>query len=110
MDLLKKIKSSTLVETIVATVLILIIFVISSLILNTIFRNNLSANTDAVETRLHLLEYQLKTDQLVLPYREIFEDWDISLELINEQTPSIQVLAQQEQSKKQITKTLPYVE
>ncbi len=110
MGLLEKIKGSTLVETIVATVLILIIFVISSLILNTIFRNNLNANTDAVETRLHVLEYQLNTDQLVLPYRETFEDWDISLELINEQTPTIQVLAKQGQSKKQISKTLSYVE
>ena len=110
MGLLKKIKSSTLVETIVATVLILIIFVISSLILNTIFRNNLSANRDAIEARLNILEYQLNNDMLVLPYRETFKEWDISMELVNERTPTIQILAQQEQSKKQISKTLPYVE
>ena len=110
MGLLKKIQSATLVETIVATVLILIIFVIASLILNTIFRNNLNANRDAVEARLNVLEYQLANDQLVLPYAETFKDWEVSLERADGQPQRIQVLAQQENSKKQITKIVPYVE
>ena len=83
MDVLKKVKSATLVEAIVATVLIVIVFVVASLILNNLVQNTYSKNTHAVENRLNELEYEIENDQIVFPYEEQFKDWDI---LISKET------------------------
>ncbi|WP_442845047.1 hypothetical protein [Leeuwenhoekiella sp. H156] len=110
MGLLKKVRSSTLIETLVATVLILIIFVISSMILNSLFRNHVTANTNDIEMRLNTLEYQLNSGQLDLPYMESYKDWEISLKRLDEKPLTVEIVAQREMSKKQINKILPYVE
>ncbi|MFS4469623.1 hypothetical protein [Maribacter sp. 2210JD10-5] len=79
MALLKKIKASTLMETLVATVLIVIIFMTSSMLLNNLLRQNVKQNIEAVEERLNSLEYQYKNGILKLPYHEDFESWEISI-------------------------------
>ena len=79
MALLKKIKASTLMETLVATVLIVVIFMISSMIMNNLLLNNVKQNTELAEERLNALEYQLKNDGFKLPYYEDFESWEISV-------------------------------
>lgn len=82
MDLLKKVKSATLVETLVATVLILVLFVISSLIINSIFQSNLMGNTSAVEKRMNELEYEFQSKKIEIPYAEDFKNWEVSIEKI----------------------------
>lgn len=79
MDVLKKLKSATLVEAIVATVLIVIVFVVASLILNNLVLNTYSKNTHAVEYRLNELEYEMQNNQIVFPYEEHFKDWEITI-------------------------------
>lgn len=80
MALLKKIRSSTLMEALVATVLIVIIFMIASLVLNNVLLNSFSKNTHAVETRISELEYQMRYSNIPLPYSEEFKNWNIRIE------------------------------
>ena len=80
MVVLKKIKSATLVEVIVATVLIVLIFMISSLLLNSLVLHTISKNTHVVETRMNALEYELQNGLLPVPYQENYSDWKISIQ------------------------------
>ena len=111
MGVLNKIKSATLVETIVATVLILILFVISSLMINNIFRNNFLSNTDDVERRLITLEYQLQNHQIDIPYNETYENWEIMLERQAESKDGVILMnAHKKGTKKAIEKTVYFEE
>jgi len=75
----KKIKASTLMETLVATVLIVIIFIIASMTLNNLLSRNIKQNTELAEERLNALEYQYKNKGIKLPYYEDFDSWEISI-------------------------------
>ncbi|QYJ68273.1 hypothetical protein [Flavobacterium litorale] len=81
MALLKKVKSATLMETLVATVLIVIVFIVASLILNNLLFNSFSKRTHDIETRIYELEYQVKNDNIQLPYQETFNNWEIELKI-----------------------------
>ena len=84
MALLKKIKAATLMETLVATVLIFVVFMLASVILNNLFSNSIKNNTRAVDTRLYTLQYLWQNDQLQLPYDEEFDNWIITVEKITD--------------------------
>ncbi|WP_028873151.1 PulJ/GspJ family protein [Psychroserpens burtonensis] len=79
MVVLKKIKASTLMETLVATVLVVIIFMLASMILNNIFSNTIKNNTQAIDTHLTELQYLQKNNKLELPYHKEFGKWQISI-------------------------------
>ena len=79
MVVLKKIKASTLMETLVATVLVVIIFLVSSMILNNIFSNTIKNNTRAIKAHLNELQYLHKNDRLQLPVQEEFGEWRINV-------------------------------
>jgi len=79
MALLKKIRSATLIEALVATVLIVIVFMVASLILNNVLLNSFSNNTHTVENRIHELEYQFLNGNVKTPYREESGKWNIDL-------------------------------
>ncbi|WP_281335988.1 hypothetical protein [Flavobacterium eburneipallidum] len=81
MVVLKKIKSATLVEVIIASLLIVIIFMIASLVLNNLVMNTFSKNRHPIETRLNVLEYKLQNDLIELPYQESYRNWDIEIQL-----------------------------
>jgi len=80
MVVLKKIQASTLMETLVATVLIVIVFVIASMTLNSIFSSSIKNNTRAIEAKLNELQYLKLNNKLELPYQDTFGDWNISAE------------------------------
>ncbi len=79
MALLKKLKGSTLMETMVATVLIVLIFMIASMLMNTIFSSNLKGNTQQLNAHLNQLEYAQKHGQITIPYEEEWEAWAIEI-------------------------------
>lgn len=79
MVILKKIKASTLVETITASVIIIIVFAIASLTLNNIFASTIKHNTNQLENYLYTLEYQYINKKLTLPYHATFENWELSI-------------------------------
>lgn len=83
MAVLKKLKGSTLMETMVATVLIIVIFMISSLILNNIFSGYVQGSMRSLENRIRELEYKVINGNMKIPYYEVYENWE--LEIIKEQ-------------------------
>ncbi len=66
-------------ETLVATVLIVVVFMISSMTLNNLLVSNIRQNTELAEERLNALEYQYKNNGIKLPYYEDFESWEITI-------------------------------
>ncbi|WP_046744108.1 hypothetical protein [Kordia zhangzhouensis] len=83
MALLKKIKAATLMETLVATVLIVLVFMISTFLLNSLFNNTVRQNTDALKTHISELAYLSIHHQISVPYDEVFDNWDISVERVD---------------------------
>ncbi|MEQ3663787.1 hypothetical protein [Olleya sp.] len=80
MVVLIKVKASTLIETLVATVLIIIIFIISSMILNNIYLSSIINDTRAINAQLNELQYLNLNGKLELPYRDTFSNWNIKVE------------------------------
>lgn len=108
MDVLKKVKSATLVESLIATVLIVVIFIVSSLAINNLLLNGFNNNTDEIENRLYQLEYEYQNKKMQLPYNEIFQNWNISVIKIlvpNSNFNTTEFKAKKQQSSKVIIKT-----
>ncbi|TXG34841.1 hypothetical protein [Seonamhaeicola maritimus] len=80
MVVLKKIKASTLMETLVASVLIVIVFMMASMVLNNMFSNTVKNDISDIETYINELEYLYKNEKLVLPYYGAFESWHITIQ------------------------------
>lgn len=79
MVVLKKIKASTLMETLIATVLIMVIFIVSSLILNNLFSKNIATNNRAIKAKLHEIEYLYYNEKIGLPFYATYNQWKISI-------------------------------
>lgn len=107
MDVLKKVKSATLVESLIATVLIVVIFIVSSLVINNLLLNGFNNNTTEIENRLCQLEYEYQNKNIQLPYNENFQNWKISITKIkieNTSSNTIEFSAKNEQPTKTIIK------
>ncbi|WP_109301636.1 hypothetical protein [Aquimarina sp. AU474] len=79
MVILKRIRGATLIETLTASVLIIIVFMIASLSFNNIFNNHVKRNQSAIENRIKELEYLTIHQKIKLPYTEDFAGWDIEV-------------------------------
>ena len=95
MALLKRIKASTLMETLVATVLIVVIFMTASMLLNNMLSAKVKRNTEVIAERMNALEYQLQNHALALPYYEEFGPWEINIASDNSDNTAIIVLEAQ---------------
>jgi len=73
----KKLKGSTLVETLVASVIIIVIFSITSLTLNTVFINTINANTSVIDVHMNKLNYLYHHQKIDTKYQENFKNWEI---------------------------------
>jgi len=113
---LKKIKGSTLIESLVASVIIIIIFTIASLTLNNVFQSSIKNNVDRVQNRINTLEYLYLNDRITYPYHEDFEDWEIQLIKSKQNNGSFFVLeakqlntpSTKQRTKKSISRKLTY--
>jgi hypothetical protein len=111
MVVLKKVKSATLVEVIVASVLIVIMFMIASLVLNNLVLNTFSKNSHPIENRLNELEYELENDLIKLPYNENYKGWDIAIRIEKKDSKmDLLILATNEKNTKEITRQRIYAE
>lgn len=81
MVVLKKLKSATLIETLVATVLIVLVFMISSLLMNTMYSSLQNNNTRVIDTKIKQLLYLAKHQTIQLPYSTNHKDWEIYVAL-----------------------------
>lgn len=103
MVILKKITSATLVEALVATVIVVIIFAIASLTLNNLVLNSFAKRDHTLEYRLNELEYAICNNKIILPYKEKYEDWNITITEKNDsQSNLVLYVALNEKTNKEI--------
>ena len=72
-------KASTLIETLVATVIIVLIFGIASLTLNSIFKNTIQGNTQAIDNHLNKVLYLYQHQKIANDFTEDFYNWEVNL-------------------------------
>jgi len=102
-----KLKASTLMEVLVASVLIIIVFTIASLTLNNVFKSTIKSNTHTIDTQLNKLIYLYQHDKIGVKYQKDFKDWHISFSQQKENNISfIIVEAIQTNTKKNISKRI----
>jgi len=106
MAVLNKIKASTLMETLIATVLVVVTFLMASLILNNLVSNAIISDTMAIDTHLTELQYLQQHQQLELPFSERFQNWEVTVKhLIEKNEPIIVFEATELSHHKTIRKT-----
>ena len=100
-----KLKGSTLMETLVATVLIVVIFMMSSMILNNLFSNVITSRTDTIEAYLNEQHYLYINNEIEAPQVSEFDNWQISVEVFKQnETDYINFEAMNKLSKKEYNK------
>lgn len=78
MVILKKLKASSLLETLIASVIIVVVFMIASFSFNNVFLNSIKSNDTLLKNRVHEITYFLKYDKVSFPFYEDAEYWIIS--------------------------------
>jgi hypothetical protein len=68
MVVLKKIKASSILENLVASIIVLVVFSIAGTSVNQIFENNVNNREFKFDNRVKELEYLIINNQLQLPY------------------------------------------
>src|SRR5690606_4226789 len=77
-----KLGASTLMETLVATVLIVVVFMMASMTLNSLFANTIAQNDDEIRQELLYLQYRYGHGRLPLPYYGEIGPWSIEVERV----------------------------
>ena len=109
MVILKKIKGTSLMETMVATVLIVIIFMVASLTMNNLFNNVINYNTTEIETYINKLEYQYQHQLIELPHEEIYNQWELSISKeVQGELLYILIEANHIENKKTLKRSIPF--
>lgn len=108
MVVLKKLKASTLMETMVATVLIVVIFMFSSLILNSLFSAQVKGDLQPIKSHLDQLEYQYVNQKINLPYYEEWKTWDITISVAQNMV-QIEAIEREASSSRSIKQKIRYV-
>ncbi len=67
-------------ETLVATVLIVVVFMMASMTLNTLFVTSMEQNDGPIRQELLFLQYRYAHGKLSLPHFEEHEHWEIKVE------------------------------
>ncbi len=105
MDVLKKVRAATLLETLVASAIILVVFIVGSISINNIFLGTLKNDTYDFDNRLSELEYLSIHRKLTFPYYEDTIKWDISIE---NNDSHILISALDKESKKEVSRKLSH--
>lgn len=84
MVVLTKIKAATLVETIVASAIIVVIFLIASLSINNVFKNTVANNDFELNNRIKEITYLAKNKKINFPYLEETPRWIITIDISGE--------------------------
>lgn len=83
MVILKKIGAATLIETLIASVIIVTVFTIASLSLNNIFRGAVNQSNTLYKSRIEELVYFTKNKKIIPPFYEETNQWEITIDKKN---------------------------
>lgn len=103
-----KVQASTIVETLIASIIIIIIFSIASMTLNNLFKSSVYNDTASIETHLGKLQYLQLKNKLSFPYNENYQGWSIIIKEINENHKQ-KIVFEALNDNKQLTKTISNV-
>lgn len=103
MDVLGKIRSATLLETLVASAIILVVFIVGSLSVNNIFLSSIKKDTREFDARVNELEYMTLHQSISIPYYEDTDAWDMAIENSGD---AIQLTALNKNNKQETIKRL----
>lgn len=67
-------------ETMVASVIIIIVFLIASLSVNNIFRGTINSDDTLLQNRINELTYFINHEKIKIPFYEETNLWDIGIE------------------------------
>ena len=70
-------------ETLVATVLIVVVFMVASLVLNTLFSSSISQNDQIIRQELLELQYRYENNKLEVPYYGEMGAWQLEVTEVN---------------------------
>lgn len=79
MGILRKISGSTLLESLIASVLIVVIFMVSSLILNNVIETKIKKDTSSIDYFVKKIEYQYLNDNIEIPFSQYENNWYIAV-------------------------------
>ncbi len=80
----RKVKASTLIESLVASVIIITVFAVVSLTLNNIFNTTMKKDTQAIQTELNKLLYLYQHHKIDKDYQNTYKNWEIEFALQTE--------------------------
>jgi predicted PurR-regulated permease PerM len=107
----KKISASSIIETLVASAIIILIFTIATVTLNTTLGNVIENDTQEVEKKITEISYQSRHEKIKIPDKIDTKNWLI--QLTKEAQNNINFLvfeAIHKRTKKKIVKTVIYNE
>lgn len=78
MVILKKLKAATLIETLTASVIIIVVFMVASLSFNNVFMNSLKSDNVLLENRMREIDYFSGNKKILFPFYEEKEYWIIT--------------------------------
>jgi hypothetical protein len=76
---INRLRSATIVETLVASVIIVVVFSMASLILNNTFKNKILSNTSDIENYANKLFYLTQHNRIKMPYSESYSGWQLTM-------------------------------
>lgn len=95
-------------ETMVATVLLVVVFMVASLIMNSLLAAQSKNDVSALNQQLKKLEYRYLNQKIPLPHTETWKNWEI---LVSKQEKNglqvIEISAKQDSLKKEVTTYIP---
>ncbi len=100
-----KLKASTLLETLVATIIIILIFMISGLVINNLMKNATDNRHDTITTEMERLGYFALHGKISLPYKQHHQTWEININAENE-AGLITISATREGTKQELQKQI----
>lgn len=92
-------------ETLIATVLIMVVFIVSSLILNNLFSNSIKNNTRGITAKINEIEYLYKNGKITLPFYDDYGFWEIKFET-SDKSGLVNINATNTQTFKTVNKTI----
>lgn len=84
--LIRKYRSATLMEAVVATALVVIVFMVASLVINNLLKSYYLGKTQDVAYRVNQLRYQMCYSKIIVPYKEKYGSWSINAEIERDAT------------------------
>lgn len=74
-----KLSASSIIETLVASVIIVIVFTIASMTMNNVIRANIYSDTSDLENHMYKLSYFHEHQKVGTPFYEEYKGWDLNL-------------------------------